>query len=78
MSAGYMRRCAAKERLESRQEAEAARKRLAASVGMPVAKVSVYRCDQCLGWHVGRSSGAFKTRTRRSGKRANKRMRGRL
>ena len=74
MSAAYMRRCARKKRHESRDDAMAAR---AAMAGKSVTVVNVYRCDQCLGWHVGRGAGHYISRTR-TGKRANKRMRGRV
>jgi hypothetical protein len=73
MSAGYMRRCAQKKRFETKAEASEARASLAADSSAPV---SVYLCDQCLGFHVGRAGGRFKTRNR-TGKRPNKRMRGR-
>jgi hypothetical protein len=76
MSAGYMRRCAGKDRHESRALGSAARARLAASLKMRVDQFTVYRCDQCLGWHVGGAGRSFQTRTR-TGKRPNKRMRGR-
>lgn len=78
MSAGYMRRCAGKDRLENREQAGANRAALAGSLGLSISKFSIYPCDQCLGWHVGGADSRFKTRTRRSGKRANKRMRGRM
>lgn len=76
MSAGYMRRCAGKDRHETRALGNAARARLAASAAMRVDQFTVYRCDQCLGWHVGGAGRSFQTRTR-NGKRPNKRMRGR-
>lgn len=76
MSAGYMRRCARKQRHENRQQANAARKALVASKGLAMDAMNVYRCDQCTGWHVGGTSGQFITRNR-DGKRPNKRMRGR-
>ena len=73
-----MRRCVGKQRLETKQEAIAQRGVLAASVRRVGTKpISVYRCDQCLGWHVGNTGGVHATRHRRSGKRPNKRMRGR-
>lgn len=73
-----MRRCAPKEnRHETRDDANKARAALRAAHRLPADALSVYKCDQCLGYHVGRSSGAFITRQRRSGKRANRRMRGR-
>lgn len=78
MSAGYLRRCAGKDRCETRREAGAARKALAASLRLPIDKFSIYPCDQCLGWHVGGAGHTFQTRTRRRGKRAGKKMRGRL
>jgi hypothetical protein len=78
MSAGYMRRCSGKGRHETKTGASAQRSALAASLGLPTSKFSVYRCDQCLGWHVGGAANAFITRTRRTGKRPNKRMRGRV
>lgn len=68
-----MRRCARKKRFETRAEAQQARTSLAAD---RVGPVSTYRCDQCLGWHVGNAGGVFITRNR-NGKRPNKRMRGR-
>lgn len=77
MSAGYLRRCAGKERRhEDRTAAARHRAALAASKKISKDSLSVYRCDQCLGWHVGSAGGAFKTR-RRTGKRPNKRLRGR-
>ena len=78
MSAGYMRRCAGKDRHEDKETAGAARKRLAASLGLPIGRFSIYPCDQCMGHHVGGSGLRFQTRTRRPGKRASKKMRGRL
>jgi hypothetical protein len=78
MSAGYMRRCAGKVRCETKSEANAKRAALRAEHRLPVGALDVYRCDQCLGWHVGGSSNAFITRRRRSGRRPNKRMRGRV
>jgi len=78
VSAGYMRRCAGKDRHEDKEAAGAARKRLAASLGLSISRFSIYPCDQCLGLHVGGAGQKFQTRTRRPGKRANKRMRGRL
>jgi hypothetical protein len=74
MSAGYMRRCARKKRFENKLDATKAKAALAGSKGQAV---SAYRCDQCLGWHVGNTAGVFITRNR-NGKRANKRMRGRI
>lgn len=74
MSAAYMRRCAGKIRYESREKAGEHKASLAANKDK---KTVVYRCDQCLGYHVGGPSGVFVSRNRRSGKRANKRMRGR-
>lgn len=76
MSAGYMRRCAGKNRHEDKSGATAERASLCAAKSLRTDQLDVYRCDQCLGWHVGGSGNAFITR-RRSGKRANKRMRGR-
>lgn len=78
MSAGYMRRCAGKKRHESREQADAARRRKAGGQGERAQKYRSYRCNQCLGWHEGDGDHRMQTRTRRSGKRANKRMRGRL
>lgn len=77
MSAGYMRRCAGKKRFETKPEALTGRARLAASLKLRADHFMVYRCDQCLGFHVGNATNSFLTRTRRSGKRPNKRMRGR-
>lgn len=75
MSAGYMRRCTGKRRHEDRDDAERARLTLQAKVGRAM---SAYRCDQCLGYHVGKPVNAMVTRVRRSGKRPNKRLRGRV
>jgi len=75
MSAAYMRRCARKKRHETKDEAVAARAALLGGTGKKT--VNVYRCDQCLGWHVGRGDGHYITRNR-TGKRPNKRMRGRV
>lgn len=71
-----MRRCAGKDRHDTESGAAAQRAALAGKYGLPPGRMSVYRCDQCLGWHVGGANNVFVTR-RRSGKRANKRMRGR-
>jgi hypothetical protein len=71
-----MRRCARKDRHESKGGAAAQRAALAGKYELPPGRLDVYRCDQCLGWHVGGADKKFVTR-RRSGKRANKRMRGR-
>lgn len=79
MSVAYMRRCSGKERHQTKGEANDHRSALIVSkrrVGN--GQMSVYRCDQCLGWHVGRPTNAFNTRNRRRGKRANKRLRGRV
>lgn len=78
MSAGYMRRCAGKKRHETRENADDARDLLCSDQGLKKAALHVYRCDQCLGWHVGGPQGRYMTRRRRPGKRANKRMRGRV
>lgn len=85
MSAGYLRRCSGKRGSEGERQpkeiakaaAEKARKALAAKTGRPISDFSVYRCDQCLGYHVGGSARPYISRTRRAGKRLNKRMRGR-
>lgn len=77
MSAGYMRRCAGKDRHGTKAEAFDRRSSLAAKNGKPVSAYTVYRCDQCLGLHVGGTGGSFVTRSRRPGKRANKNRRGR-
>jgi hypothetical protein len=74
MSAGYMRRCAGKERHPDKQDARRARAALAADTGK---KVSFYACDQCLGYHIGRAGNRFISRLR-TGKRPNKRLRGRV
>ena len=76
MSAGYMRRCSGKARHETKSGASAQRASLAAHEGLSKDSLSVYRCDQCMGWHVGGARNVFITRSR-SGKRANKRLRGR-
>lgn len=71
-----MRRCAGKTRHDTEQGAHGQRLALAEKYQLAPGRMSVYRCDQCLGWHVGGANNVFITR-RRSGKRANKRMRGR-
>lgn len=76
MSAAYMRRCSRKQRHETESGAAAQRTALRAAYAIPKDALSVYRCDQCLGWHVGGTGGKFITRKR--GKRPNKRMRGRM
>lgn len=78
MSASYMRKCAGKQRYETRDEAARKRAALCGSEGRSTQDVSVFRCDQCLGWHTGRTARTFKTRQRRPGKRPNKRLRGRV
>jgi hypothetical protein len=76
VSAGYQRRCTGKTRHETEASAHGQRAALSGKHKLPPGRLSVYRCDQCLGWHVGGANNVFITR-RRSGKRANKRMRGR-
>lgn len=72
-----MRRCAGKNRHETKSGAAAERSSICAKAKIRTDKISVFRCDQCLGWHVGGSGNSFKTRTR-TGRRPNKRMRGRV
>lgn len=72
-----MRRCAGKTRHEDKSGAAAQRAALVAAKKIRTDQLSVYRCDQCLGWHVGGAANAFITRTR-TGKRPNRRMRGRM
>lgn len=78
MSAAYLRRCAGKERHESRTDAAGEKSSITGGFQLSKGRVSVYHCDQCLGWHVGGSNSRFRSRRRRSGKRPNKRMRGRV
>jgi len=78
MSAGYMRRCSGKDRHEERGGADGQRRSLTRDKKLRKDALCVYRCDQCLGWHVGGSGNSFITRRRRAGKRPNKRMRGRV
>lgn len=78
MSAGYMRRCSGKERFGSKSEASDKLLALASAAAVSRSRMSTYRCDQCLGWHVGGSANRYISRRRRSGKRPNKRMRGRV
>jgi hypothetical protein len=73
-----MRRCAGKRRWEDKAQAAQARAAMCAARRLLVGNWSVYRCDQCLGWHVGGSSNTFHTRMHRKGKRPNKRLRGRV
>ncbi len=77
MSAAYLRRCAGKDRHEARSGADT-QKAVMVAKGARRDAISVYRCDQCLGWHVGGAGHAFISRKRRSGKRPNKRLRGRV
>lgn len=72
-----MRRCARKKPFASKEAANEGRAALQAAKGIKPGTLSVYPCDQCLSWHVGGSGGAYITRNRRSGKRANKNRRGR-
>lgn len=74
MSAAYMRRCARKKRYENKDEAVKARAAMSRKV---FSGTNAYRCDQCLGWHIGRADGHYISRNR-NGKRPNKRMRGRV
>lgn len=78
MSAAYMRRCASKRRHEDRAGAVVEKAGLVARKAVDPDTVSIYRCDQCLGYHVGGARHAFISRRRRSGKRPNKRLRGRV
>lgn len=77
MSAGYMRRCAGKNRHDNRGGAMGERSAIVTKFKINKDRLNVYRCDQCQGWHVGGSGNSFKTRNR-TGKRPNKRMRGRV
>jgi hypothetical protein len=77
MSAAYLRRCAGKNRHEQRGGACGERAHICAKHKISKDRLSVYRCDQCLGWHVGGAGGAFISR-KRTGKRPNRRMRGRV
>ena len=74
MSASYMRRCAGKERIPDRRAVTTV---MTALTGKKGRKVNAYRCDQCLGWHVGGTGNRFRGRLKRR-KRPNKRMRGRV
>lgn len=78
MSASYLRGCAQKRRHETREGAGGEKAALVAKTNESADKVSVYRCIQCGGWHVGHAANRFITRRRRSGKRPNKRLRGRV
>lgn len=78
MSAAYLRRCAGKRRHEDRHGADTEKTVMVMRKGVSRDRISVYRCDQCLGWHVGGAAHAFISRKRRSGKRPNKRLRGRV
>jgi hypothetical protein len=72
-----MRGCSGKQRHETKREASDHRAALSAARGLPVGSLAAYRCEQCLGYHVGNAARVQQTRLRRSGKRKNKRMRGR-
>lgn len=72
-----MRRCAGKKRYEQRSDAVAGRSALVRAKKMRGDSLGVYRCDQCLGWHVGKVGNSFVTRNK-TGRRPNKRMRGRV
>lgn len=73
-----MRRCAGKKRYETSSKADGARTSICNSYALERSQLDVYRCDQCLGYHVGHSKNFYISRKRRSGKRANKRLRGRV
>lgn len=53
MSAGYMRRCASKRRHDEHESAECQRRQLVRAGKARMVNTNTYRCDQCLGWHVG-------------------------
>lgn len=76
-----MRRCAGKERLDTREEATGRKVALALAKGVPPSKLCAYHCDQCLGYHVGGATNHFISRQRYRGrrgvKRANRNRRGR-
>lgn len=52
VSAGYLRKCAGKQRHETKDEANAHRRALAAA-GTRMDKTNAYRCAQCGKFHVG-------------------------
>ena len=78
MSAGYLRRCAGKTRHEDKSSARGEKASICSRSNIPQSRISIYSCDQCLGYHVGGTSNVFMSRKRRSGKRPNRRMRGRI
>lgn len=78
MSVSYMRRCSGKDRHEDKAAANQRRASLRASPDRRTPALTVYSCDQCLGWHVGGAGQFYKSRQRRTGKRPNKRLRGRV
>lgn len=77
MSAGYLRGCAGKKQYADKSEARIGRVGLAGYKKVTLNQLTVYRCDQCLKWHVGGARRVFVTRTK-TGRRPNKRLRGRV
>lgn len=53
MSAGYLRKCAGKQRHATREEAEGHRRQLVRAGRCRLDKTNTYRCVQCGGFHVG-------------------------
>lgn len=77
MSAGYLRGCAKKEKFSTKDQAKTVKATMCVVHGITPDRLTVYRCIQCLAYHVGGTSRSFVTRNRRHGKRPNKRLRGR-
>lgn len=60
-----MRRCAGKIRHPDQATAEQHRRDLARRGKTPMDKTNSYRCNQCLGYHVGHTARRFQRSRRR-------------
>jgi len=68
MSAGYLAKCARKVRYGTRQLALEARAAMVAGGRAINSQMSTYRCDQCGGYHNGRSGRAGRPQKGRGGR----------
>jgi len=68
MSAGYLSKCARKVRYETRQLALEARAAMVSGGRATNSQMSTYRCDQCGGFHNGRSGRAGRYQKGRGGR----------
>ena len=68
MSAGYLSKCAGKKRHETKELARDARAATVKGSRLLNSQMSTYRCDQCGGWHNGRTGRAGRPQKGRGGR----------